>query len=29
MKNVFFDTCVNHRAGIDLLFRVIEPETGH
>lgn len=23
MKNVFFDTCVYHQAGIDLLFRVI------
>ncbi len=26
MKNVFFDTCVYHQAGIDLLFRVIEPD---
>jgi 4-oxalmesaconate hydratase len=24
MKNVFFDTCVYHQAGIDLLFKVIE-----
>jgi 4-oxalmesaconate hydratase len=24
MKNVFFDTCVYHQPGIDLLFRVIE-----
>jgi 4-oxalmesaconate hydratase len=24
MKNVYFDTCVYHQAGIDLLFRVIE-----
>lgn len=24
MKNVFFDTCVYHQAGIDLLFRVID-----
>ncbi len=23
MRNVFFDTCVYHQAGIDLLFRVI------
>ena len=26
MKNVFFDTCVYHQAGIDLLFRVIDTE---
>ena len=25
MKNVFFDTCVYHQPGIDLLFEVIEP----
>jgi 4-oxalmesaconate hydratase len=25
MRNVFFDTCVYHQAGIDLLLRVIEP----
>jgi 4-oxalmesaconate hydratase len=24
MKNVFFDTCVYHQAGIDLLFEVID-----
>ena len=24
MKNVFFDTCVYHQAGIDLLFKVID-----
>jgi 4-oxalmesaconate hydratase len=24
MKNVFFDTCVYHQAGIDLLFRVVD-----
>jgi 4-oxalmesaconate hydratase len=24
MQNVFFDTCVYHQAGIDLLFRVID-----
>lgn len=24
MKNVFFDTCVYHQAGVDLLFRVID-----
>jgi 4-oxalmesaconate hydratase len=24
MKNVYFDTCVYHQAGIDLLFRVID-----
>lgn len=24
MKNVFFDTCVYHQAGIDILFRVID-----
>ncbi len=26
MGNVFFDTCVYHQPGIDLLFEVIEPE---
>jgi 4-oxalmesaconate hydratase len=26
MNNVFFDTCVYHQAGIDLLHRVIEPD---
>jgi 4-oxalmesaconate hydratase len=26
MRNVFFDTCVYHHAGIELLFRVIEVE---
>jgi 4-oxalmesaconate hydratase len=26
MKNVFFDTCVYHQAGVDLLGRVIETE---
>lgn len=26
MKNVFFDTCVYHQAGIDLLCKVIKPE---
>jgi 4-oxalmesaconate hydratase len=26
MGNVFFDTCVYHQPGIDLLFRVIAPE---
>jgi 4-oxalmesaconate hydratase len=26
MKNVFFDTCVYHQAGIDLLHRVIDPD---
>jgi 4-oxalmesaconate hydratase len=26
MRNVFFDTCVYHQAGIDLLVRVIEPD---
>ncbi len=26
MKNVFFDTCVYHQPGIDLLFRVIDIE---
>jgi len=26
MKNVFFDTCVYHQPGIDLLFRVIDVE---
>ena len=26
MRNVFFDTCVYHQAGIDLLFRVIPVE---
>jgi 4-oxalmesaconate hydratase len=25
MKNVFFDTCVYHQPGIDLLFEVIDP----
>ena len=25
MRNVFFDTCVYHQPGIDLLFRVIDP----
>lgn len=25
MKNVFFDTCVYHQAGIDLLTRVVDP----
>jgi 4-oxalmesaconate hydratase len=25
MKNVFFDTCVYHQPGIDLLFKVIDP----
>jgi 4-oxalmesaconate hydratase len=25
MRNVFFDTCVYHQAGIDLLTRVIDP----
>ena len=33
MGNVFFDTCVYHQAGIDLLFegavRGIDPQTGH
>ena len=24
MHNVFFDTCVYHQAGIDLLFKVID-----
>ena len=24
MRNVFFDTCVYHKPGIDLLFRVID-----
>jgi 4-oxalmesaconate hydratase len=24
MKNVFFDTCVYHQPGIDLLFKVID-----
>jgi len=24
MRNVYFDTCVYHQAGIDLLFRVID-----
>ena len=24
MKNVFFDTCVYHQAGVDLMFRVID-----
>ena len=26
MKNVFFDTCVYHQPGIDLLFEVIDIE---
>ncbi len=26
MKNVFFDTCVYHQPGIDLLLKVISPE---
>jgi 4-oxalmesaconate hydratase len=26
MKNVFFDTCVYHQAGIDLLYRVIDAD---
>ena len=26
MKNVYFDTCVYHQPGIDLLFKVIEIE---
>jgi 4-oxalmesaconate hydratase len=26
MRNVFFDTCVYHQAGVDLLFRVIDPQ---
>jgi 4-oxalmesaconate hydratase len=26
MGNVFFDTCVYHQAGIDLLTRVISPD---
>jgi 4-oxalmesaconate hydratase len=26
MRNVFFDTCVYHQAGIDLLFRVVDQE---
>ena len=26
MKNVFFDTCVYHQPGIDLLFRVIDTD---
>ena len=26
MRNVFFDTCVYHQPGIDLLFRVIDVE---
>ena len=25
MRNVFFDTCVYHQPGIDLMFRVIDP----
>jgi len=24
MRNVFFDTCVYHQAGIDLLFKVVD-----
>jgi 4-oxalmesaconate hydratase len=27
MSNVFFDTCVYHQPGINLLFEVVEPET--
>ena len=26
MRNVFFDTCVYHQTGIDLLFRVIDAD---
>ncbi|WP_457962254.1 amidohydrolase [Arthrobacter sp. D1-29] len=26
MQNLFFDTCVYHQAGIDMLFRVVEPK---
>ncbi|KPF78079.1 4-oxalomesaconate hydratase [alpha proteobacterium AAP81b] len=26
MRNVFFDTCVYHQPGIDLLFKVIDPQ---
>jgi 4-oxalmesaconate hydratase len=26
MKNVYFDTCVYHQPGIDLLFKVIDPK---
>jgi len=26
MKNVYFDTCVYHQPGIDLLFKVIDPD---
>ena len=26
MKNVYFDTCVYHQPGIDLLFRVIDTQ---
>ncbi|MFJ8112023.1 amidohydrolase family protein [Streptomyces sp. NPDC096132] len=26
MRNLYFDTCVYHQAGIDTLFRVVEPE---
>ena len=26
MKNVYFDTCVYHQPGIDLMFRVIDVE---
>jgi 4-oxalmesaconate hydratase len=26
MKNVFFDTCVYHQAGVDLMFRVLDVE---
>ena len=26
MKNVFFDTCVYHQAGVDLMFRVLDPQ---
>ena len=27
MKNVYFDTCVYHQPGIDLLFNVIDKKT--
>ena len=27
MQNVFFDTCVYHQAGVDLLFSVIDPSS--
>jgi 4-oxalmesaconate hydratase len=26
MKNVYFDTCVYHQPGIDLLFKVVDAE---